>query len=153
MGIKCGWHRGLKISSSRIRFKTFPRRFLFSVHCRECYQLFDAVGLYRGVVRRAVSVYFAAFGAFIYDNISLSRIGNGGHGLHWSLALVCPVARIYINVYRPETKRTVIARAFAERQDLLAAVLTNKSAVIFGKSFYFHSENPYKNPFYRAIIT
>ncbi len=113
-----------------------------SVHCRECDKLFQAVGLDIGVVGGAVSVYLTAFCTAVYYNIALAWIGDGGNRLHKSAALVCTVSGIYIDMYRPKTVRAMVARAFSERLHLPAAVLADKSAVIFAESFYFHKYIP-----------
>ena len=127
--------------SSRICFITFPDVFLFytSVHRGKRNYLFYTVRLYLGIVRGAVSVYFTALCAFIHYDIPFFRVGHSGYRLHRAATLVCSVPRIYVNVYRPKAKGTVVARAFTERFYLFAAVQTDKSAVIFRKSFYFHS--------------
>lgn len=127
--------------SSRICFITFPDVFLFyaSVHRGKRNYLFYTVRLNVRIMRGAVSVYFSALCTFIHYDIPFFRVGHGGYRLHRAAALVRPIARIYVNVNRPKTKGTVVARAFAERLYLPAAVQTDKSAVIFRKSFYFHS--------------
>ena len=98
-----------KQSIPKESFDIFGMRSLsFSVHGGECYQLFYAIRLDLGIVRRSVSVDLAAFLAAIDYYIALSRIGNGRYRLHRTAALVGSVARIYIDVYRPKTKRTMI---------------------------------------------
>ena len=141
------------LSSSRIRRKDVSEAFFILVHSGQRDYLFKTVGLDGSIVCRAVSVHLAALSTAVYDYIPLSWVGNCRHRLHKSATFVSSVTGVYINVDRPEAEGAMVARAFSERLYLSAAILTDKSAVIFGKSFYFHSENPYKNPFYRAIIT
>ena len=73
-------------------------------------------------MRRAVSLYRAAFFAFVNDDITLFRIGLDPYRTHYAAARICPVARIYINMKRAETSRTMIARTVAERMNLETAI-------------------------------
>ena len=86
----------------------------------------------------AVAVYLAAFRAFMNDDVALFGVGLGGDRLHKPLTLACAVAGVYIEMLRPQAKRTVISRGIAERLNLFAAVLADEGVVIFGKKLCFH---------------
>ena len=58
-------------------------------------------------------------------------------GLHIAAAVCGSVAGIYVEVLGMKTERTVISGALTEREYLFSAKLTDKAAVIFGKSFAF----------------
>ena len=105
---------------------------------REPDQQLDAVGLYLRLVRGAVAVKLAAFGATVNDHVPLFGVGLYAHGLHLTAALVCAVARIDINVQRPQTKRAMVARGVAQRLDRLSAMRANESVVVFCKPFLLH---------------
>ena len=98
----------------------------------------NVVRLYVGIVSRAIAKQLAALFALVNDDVPLFRVSNRRHSLKKSAALVGAVARIDIHVKRRKTKRAMIARAFAERKHLFAAMLTNKSVIVFGKAFGFH---------------
>ena len=137
---QCGWHRGLnKTVRPGSVFRHFRDLYWFiSVHCGKCDKLLQAVGLYVRVVSSSVAMRLSALFATINYYISFSRVCNCRDRLHKAATLICSVARIYINMYRPKAKRAMISWALSERFHLSAAVCANESAVIFGKSFYFH---------------
>ena len=78
----------------------------------------------------------------MHDNISLLGVGKGRDGNHKPQAGVCSVSGINIDVNGAKAERAVIARGFNKGQNFALAVLADKSAVVFRKSFGFH-----KSPF------
>ena len=105
---------------------------------RQLYDLADIVGLDRRLVRRLVSADSAAFAAFAYDDIPLFRVGKRAYRLKETSAIRCAVPGIYINMKRKKAERAMISRGVAERLHLFFAVSTDKSAVVFLKSFIRH---------------
>ena len=86
----------------------------------------------------AVAVDLAALGAFVNDDVALFGVGLGGDRLHKPLALARAVARIYIEMLRPQAKGAMISRGIAEGLNLFAAMLADEGVVIFGKKLGFH---------------
>ncbi len=80
---------------------------------------------------RTVADKLAAFFAFVNDDVAFFRIGDRRHRAKQPAAGVGTVAGIDIHVKRRKAKGAMIARAFSERQNLFAAILTDKSTVIF----------------------
>ena len=64
-----------------------------------------------------------------YD-IALFRVRLGKHRFKRCAALGRAIARIFVNMERPEAVWAMISRGVAERRDLSAAMLTDKSAVV-----------------------
>ena len=64
------------------------------------------------------------------DYIALLRVGLGKDRFERRAAFGCAVARVLVDMQRPETVRAVIARRIAERRDLPAAMLSDKAAVV-----------------------
>ena len=86
-----------------------------------------------------VSYGLAAFFASVYDNVPAPRVGLGADRHEKSAAWIGSVAGVDIHVQRMKTKWAVVSRGVAERQNLTPAVCTDKSVVVFCKSFAFHS--------------
>ena len=61
------------------------------------------VGLYFCLVSGFVSVYLAAFGAFMENDISFFGVCYGFYGAHDTVALASSVAGIHVNVKGAET--------------------------------------------------
>ena len=104
-----------------------------SLTCSQLYEQHSAVGLDLCLVRGAVPFYLPTFRASMVYYKALFRVDLGKDRLHKSAAGVFSVARIYVNVERPQTKGTVIARGIAKRLDLLAAMSANKGGIVFSK--------------------
>ena len=72
-----------------------------------------------------------------YD-IALFRVRLGKHRFKRCAALGRAITRIFVNMERPEAVWAMISRGVAERRDLSAAMLTDKSAVVLWKSLCLH---------------
>jgi hypothetical protein len=96
------------------------------------------VGLNFSLVGGFVARDAAAFFAFMDYDISLFRVGLDLYRAEYAAAGVRPVARVYINMERAEAKGTVVSRGVAEGQDLAAAILADKAAIVFLESLVFH---------------
>ena len=105
---------------------------------RQTDQKADAVRLLLRLVRGTVAADLAALGAAVNDDVSLSRIRLDTNRLKLSTALVGSVSRVHVNVERPQTKRTVVARGVAQWLDLLAAMRANESVVVLCKTLLLH---------------
>jgi hypothetical protein len=115
--------------------------FLFSVlkfSCGQSDQKLDAVRLYLSLVGCAISMNFSACTALVKDHVALLCIGLYANGLHVSATGIGSVSRIDVHVQGPQAEGAVIAGGITQRLDLLAAMLTDKSVVIFGESFLLH---------------
>ena len=97
------------------------------------------IGLIFGVQRGAVAAYLAAFCAFVDYNEAFFCVWLSSYRLKLSAAFVCSVARVYVNVQGPQTKRAMVSRRVSERVYLFSAMNANKGIIVFGKSFLFHS--------------
>ena len=86
------------------------------------------------VLRVFVSPYLAAFSTLVYYYIALLRVGQYLYRLKSAAALTGSVTRIYIDVKRPQTVRTVVSRRISERLDLTPAMSADKSVVVFCES-------------------
>ena len=106
--------------------------------CGELDDKAGIVGLDFRLVRRLVPDYRATFVALMDYYVALFRVGLGFYGAKDSATGVGSVAGVNIYVQRAQTKRAVITRGVAERQNLFAAILTHKAVVVFSKSFVFH---------------
>ena len=120
--------------------------------CGEADQQAEIVGLNLCLVCRAVAAKLTAFGALMHDDKAFSGVGLYAHGAHLSTAFRSAVARIDIQMQRPQTKRTVIAGAVAEGQYLSPAVGTDEGGVIFGKAFLFHNKSLLKTKIEKRIV-
>ena len=80
----------------------------------------------------------ATAGASVNDDKSLFGIGLCADRLHLPPAFTGAVAGVDIHVERPETIGAVVARGIAQRLYGLTAMLADKAAVVFGKSFLLH---------------
>ena len=87
---------------------------------------------------RFVSDDGAALLAAVDYDIAALCVGERLYGAENSAAFVCTVTGVYINVQRAKAKWTVVSRRVAEREHLLAAIFTNKTVIVFSKSFSFH---------------
>ena len=74
----------------------------------------------------AVAFNFSAFRTFMNDNEALFRIHLGKNRLHWGAAGVFAVARIVVNVERPQAKRTMISRGIAKGLYFFSAMRTDE---------------------------
>jgi hypothetical protein len=88
-------------------------------------------------VRGTATLFCAAFGAFVGDDISLLRVGLDEDRLHKSETLASAVSGIFVNMYRPKTERAMVARGRAERFYLTPAMSADESRIVFCKSFIF----------------
>ena len=79
---------------------------------------------------RLVSAQCTAAGAAMRYDIALFRVRLGKHRFKRCAALGRAIARIFVNMERPEAVWAMISRGVAERRDLSAAMLTVKSAVV-----------------------
>lgn len=79
---------------------------------------------------RLVSAQCTAAGAAMRYDIALFRVRLGKHRFKRCAALGRAIARIFVNMERPEAVWAMISRGVAERRDLSAAMLTDKSAVV-----------------------
>ena len=86
-----------------------------------------------------VTAYFTAFFALMNNNKSSFRVGLGADRSQKAAALVGAITGIYINMYRPKAKGTMISRACSHRENLFATMQANKCLVFFRKAFLFHS--------------
>ena len=73
----------------------------------------------------------AAFGASVDDDELLFGIGDRRYRLQLAVTLTGAVARIFVDVKRPETLGTVIAGGVTERRDLGSAVRADESVIVF----------------------
>ena len=108
----------------------------------ECDDLIHVVGLEPCIVCSTVALDLAASATSVDQNVSLLRIGNGFDGIENAEAGILPVAREIVNMDRAQAKRAVVTRGGTERFYCGAAVLANKPAVVFCKSFTFHEKTP-----------
>ena len=90
-----------------------------------------------GAVGGAVAALLAAFAAAVDDNKALAGVGFGADGVHDAAAGICPVSREVVHVERAEAEGTVVAGGFPQRENLFAAVLAEKTAVVLLKAFGF----------------
>jgi hypothetical protein len=88
-------------------------------------------------VRGTATLFCAAFGAFVGDDISLLRVGLDEDRLHKTEALAGAVAGVFVDMYRPQTEGAVVARGRAEWLYLSSAMTADESRVVFCKSFIF----------------
>ena len=109
-----------------------PVLFVFSHRQRN--DLPQIVGLNLGLVSRFVPPQCPAFRTAMGEDITPLGVGLGLDGLHRPAAVALAVAGIHVQMQRPQAEGTMVAGAVAERRHLLAAMLTDKSAVVFGKS-------------------
>lgn len=79
---------------------------------------------------RLVSAQCTAAGAAMRYDIALFRVRLGKHRFKRCAALGRAITRIFVNMERPEAVWAMISRGVAERRDLSAAMLTDKSAVV-----------------------
>lgn len=79
---------------------------------------------------------FSAFVTFENDNLSLFGVEFDLYGNQKPLAIVLPVAGVYIHVQRTQAIWTMIAGRNFEWFDHFFAILANKTVIVFGK--YFH---------------
>ena len=114
------------------------QRELLNFSCGQLYKVVYIVGLNLGFVRCFVAVYFAAFCAFVQNDVSLFRVGHDLYGVHYAVAFAGSVAGVYVYVERAEALRAVVARGIAEGLYLEAAVCTDKTVIVFCEKFLFH---------------
>lgn len=79
---------------------------------------------------RLVSAQCTAAGAAMRYDIALFRVRLGKHRFKRCAAFGRAITRIFVNMERPEAVWAMISRGVAERRDLSAAMLTDKSAVV-----------------------
>ena len=108
------------------------------------YNFFHIIRLYRCVAYGAVALDLAAFSAFVIKDIFPFWIRHSKDGVHNTAAWILTVARHIVHMQRTQAERAVIAGRYTKRKYLFAAVLTNKSTVIFCKALGFH-KNSYMN--------
>ena len=96
------------------------------------------VGLYFCLVSGLISVYLAAFGAFMKNYISLFGVCNGFYGAHDTVALTGSVPGIHVNVEGAETFGAMVSGGIAEGLYLETAVCAHKTVIVFCKKFTFH---------------
>ena len=82
-------------------------------------------------MRGFVSVYLAATCASVNYDVSFFGVGHHLDGLHRCAALAGAVTGVDIDVKRPQTVWTVVARRVSKGLYLLAAVSANKTVIIF----------------------
>ena len=111
---------------------------LSSDSCGELNEQIVVVGLNLCLVCRAVADGSAAFVASMENYISALRIGERLNGAQNTATGLGSVARVDIDVQRAQTEGAVIARGVSKRLNRLAAMRTNKAAVIFCKAFAVH---------------
>ncbi len=75
----------------------------------------------------------------MYYDISFFWIRQSKHRLHQPSAIAASIAGIDIEMKRIQTKRAMVSRCISKRKDLFAAMLANKSRIVFQKSFIFHA--------------
>ena len=92
-----------------------------------------------GTVAHRLTAFFAAVD---YDVTALC-VRQRLYGAENTAAVVCSVARVYVNVQGAETERTVISRGISEREHLFAAVLADEACVVFLKALFFHNPLPF----------
>jgi hypothetical protein len=96
------------------------------------------VGLNLCLVRRLVSVYLAAFGAFMQNDVSLFWVCDSFYGAHDRAAFACSVAGIYVHVQGAEAFRAMVSGGVAEGLYLEAAVGADEAVIVFCKKLLFH---------------
>ena len=95
----------------------------------------------------AVTAELTAFGTTVNNDIAVAvlDVGLGADGLELTAAGIGAVAGVDIDMKRPQTEGTVIARGVAERQDLFSAMRANKAVIVFCKSFLFHAASEWSD--------
>ena len=106
--------------------------------CGKLYEVHYIVGLHFRFVCRFVAVNFAAFRAFVKDDIPLFRVCNDFDGAHYAVTFARSVAGVYVYVERAEALGAMVARGIAERFYLKATVCTDKAIIVFCKKLLFH---------------
>lgn len=89
-------------------------------------------------MRGFVAVNFAAFGAFMENDVTLFRVGERFYWVHDAAAFTGSVAGVYVNVKRAKAFGAMVARGIAEGQNLKPAVCTDKTVVVFCEKLLFH---------------
>ena len=121
--------------------KVFPSILPLSPSLQTCSQANEegsVVGLCFCLVGGAITADLTAFGAAVDDDVAAFCIRLGADGLHLTAAGIGAVTGIDVDVERPQAERAVVARGISKRQDLFAAMLTDESIIVFGKSFLLH---------------
>ena len=127
--------KAIKNSEGR-RLRYFGEK-LINSRCQFNNQI-HIVRLDLGLVRGSVSdLSTAPFAPVDYDKSTLC-VGESTYGAKNSAAAILSVTGVYINVKGRETKRAMVARGVAERENLTAAGKAGKARVVFLKSFFFH---------------
>ena len=85
----------------------------------------------------AAALFGAAFGAFVRDDIAFFEVGLNEDRLHKPQALAGAITGVFVNMYRPQAERAMVARGRAERLYLSSAMSADESRVVFCKSFIF----------------
>lgn len=89
-------------------------------------------------MRRFIAVYFSAFIAFMYYDVTFFRVGKCFYRPHYSAAAARSVTRVDIDVQGAKAPGAMIAGSVSERLYFKPAVGAYKSAVIFSKKLLFH---------------
>jgi hypothetical protein len=84
---------------------------------------------------------FSAFSAFMKYDVAFFRIRLDGNRLHFPSTFIGSISRQNIYMKGPEAKRTVISRGFDQRRNFFFAMRTDKSAVVFDKSFGLYPDH------------
>ena len=109
-----------------------------SLPCRKLDNEREVVGLYGSVGCRSVSLYLAASCTAVDYHISALGVKLDADRFHRRAALVCSVARIYVDVQGPQAKRAMVARGIAEGLYLLPTMGAGKAAIVFTETLIFH---------------
>ena len=83
------------------------------------------------VESRSVSAYLSAFFTFVDYNKSAFCVGLGADRSHKSSTFVGSVARIYINVKRPQAEGAMIPRGIAQGKHFPSAMGAGEAVVKF----------------------
>jgi hypothetical protein len=108
------------------------------VICRKLDYKVEVIGLHLCLVSRFVSRNLAAFFAAVNDHVALFRVDLHADGLKCAAALRGAIAGVDVQMERPKAEGAVVARAVAQRLDLLAAMRAKEARIVFGEPFLFH---------------
>ena len=113
--------------------------------CRQADNQVGVIGLDLGFVSGFVARDLAATVTAVYEYITAFGVGNGADGAQNAAAGILTVAGVDVHVKRAKAEGAMVARGVAERKHLFAAVLADKAAIVFLKSFLFHCYFPTQN--------
>ena len=116
--------------------------------CGQFDEQIDVIGLNFCFVCGTVSADFAAFIAFVDDNVAFFGIGLHADRAEDTTAGVGAVTGIDVHVQGTEAFGAMIAGAVTKGFYFKAAVFADERIVVFGKAFLFHGKSSFSFLFY-----